>query len=84
MKKLATRLSVLLLTIYWAAYLSLRLSGSIVGHVAQGHFELEPDEAGLIRLVPRTLQSCVWAAFQVPMWLETPLLKFYVPEPGGG
>ena len=72
------------LAVYLLTYVGLRVSGSIAGHVAQGHRELEFQDEGWIQSFPKGVRAGVCRSFLPLMWLETPFLRFYVPEPGGG
>ena len=69
---------------YLGAYLSLRLSGSIRGHVAQGFVELEFHDSGMIQLFPETVRTKVLLCFCPLMWVENPFLRIYVSIPTGG
>jgi hypothetical protein len=69
---------------YWVAYFSLRVSGSISPHFAQGHFELEFQDRGVIEFFPNSVSPLVLSPFFPLMWIERPFLKFYAEEPNGG
>lgn len=68
---------------YGGFYLLLRASGSIVARASQGRFELEPGGGGVLYALPEGIRPQVYRMYSVPMWLETPLLRFYVAHPAG-
>ena len=74
----------IVLAAYVLGYLSLRFSGSITARSAQGQYELEFGDNGLIEAVPESFRSAVLMLFRPLVNMESRLLHFYIPEPQGG
>jgi len=84
MKARPVRTVIILLACYLSGYAMTRFSGSIAAHTSQGYFELEFRDGGILGTFPAGVRTYVGLVYWPLMWLEQPLLRYYVPEPSGG